>query len=296
MDITAINFSIAICSARPFSVLATLTSILPQLDQSDEILLIFDTPVDITLRELFLFYQQRYSIQIYYNQTNKGLSYCRNLALVKAKNPFLIFFDDDVIVPLPTFNRYRLLFKTGYSLIGGPLKLPSYYKGLPWWLPVGMSSLLGIHTVQERIWGANFGFDLQIARKHSLTFQENLGRKGKGLQSGDETQFIVSYLAAEGRDCFSKELFVYHCIDINRFTFSYLWRRSFWQGRSECRKNSFKTGIKKEFIRSNLLQHPQKSCRLIQRIIGFTFFSAFGLGALFEYLTRLTIRSPRKWD
>lgn len=279
-----VALSIVICSTRPLSTSALLFSLSYQLEQQDQVILIFDVLIESHVRKIFSPLHRDLPIEIHYNQRNEGLSYCRNLGMKLAKNRYLIFFDDDVLLPEQTLNLYRHFFSRGYQSLGGPLKLPPFYASIPRWLPPGFSSLLGIHTSQKRVWGGNFGFNCQLALQNQIYFKASLGRKNGGLQSGDETDFLQRYGSFAGSPCFIERLFVYHCIDQNRFNFFYLLRRSFWQGRSEYRKSSVLTGIKKEWKRSNLVTFHPFHIGCIQQITGMVLFFAFCGGILIEFL------------
>lgn len=163
--------------------------------------------------------------------------------------------------------------------------MPSFYPKLPIWLPQGLSSLFGIHTVQKKIWGGNWGIDLKFLKKHNISFQENLGRKGKGLQSADESNVLEKIGDKNGKILFDTNLIVYHCIDKGRYKISYLIRRAFWQGISEVRKKTILQGIKKDFNRSIQVDaNSPLPVKLIQYPAGISFFGIFLTGVLFELL------------
>ena len=222
-SISDINVSIVISTIRPEKALILLTSINRQMISSgDEIILIFDLDMDNDTKSLFKIFKQTLDIITIYNNKNLGLSHNRNLGMKLAKNNFVIFFDDDTIIRENIIEGYKKKFKQNYQAIGGPLILPSFYPKLPIWLPQGLSSLFGIHTVQKRIWGGNWGIDLKFLKKHDISFQENLGRKGKGLQSADESNVLEKIGKKNGKTFFDTNLTIYHCIDKNRYKISYL--------------------------------------------------------------------------
>jgi glycosyltransferase involved in cell wall biosynthesis len=281
----AIPLSIVICTTRPINTIALLSSLVPQLQEYDQVIAIFDVIIEAPIRGIFSSIHPNKPIEIYYNAHNQGLSFCRNLGMYHAKNPYLIFFDDDVLLPEKVLAHYRYFFSKGLLAIGGPLKLPLFLPAIPRWLPEGFSSLLGIHTYQKRIWGANFGFHLERAIQRNIYFKESLGRKNGGLQSGDEADFLQRYVCNGEESHFLEELFVYHCIDSQRYKATYLIKRAFWQGRSELRKMSIASGFKKEFSRAFLTSSSSPMMtRFVQKTVGFSLFFVFCLGILTEFV------------
>ena len=287
------SVSIIICSVRPLKCLLLLNSLRKnQLSSNDQIVIIFDTPISKFLRTLTEDINVNNKCEIIYNDLNQGLSYCRNLGISMAKNNYVIFFDDDVLLPSKTISGYKDLFANNYEVIGGPLQLPDFYKRMPQWLPEGYSSLLGIHTIQKRIWGGNFGFDNRLASKNCIQFNELLGRKGTGLQSGEESDFIEKLSRFNAKTIFCEDLIVYHCIEYDRFKLQYLIKRSFWQGRSEVRKNTIIAGIKKEFLRSISCGGSNYSyIKLFQFIVGFILYLSCCAGILWELVIKNKIYS-----
>jgi glycosyltransferase involved in cell wall biosynthesis len=283
-DISNIKVSIVISTIRPEKTLVLLASIYRQMISSgDEIILIFDLDMDDETKSLFKVFEQTLDISTIYNNKNLGLSHNRNLGMKLARNNFVIFFDDDTIIRESVIETYKKNFKQNYQAIGGPLILSSFYPKLPMWLPKGLSSLFGIHTVQKRIWGGNLGIDLKFLKKHDISFQENLGRKGEGLQSGDESNVLEKISNKNGKAVFDTNLAIYHCIDKNRYRVSYLIRRAFWQGISEVRKQTILQGIKKDFNRSIQVDvNGSFLVKLVQYLMGMLFFGTFLTGVLFE--------------
>lgn len=280
------DISVVISTIRPEKTLVLLASLYEQMqNRKDEVIVIFDLSVDLDIKELFNIFQETMTLNIVYNDRNLGLSYNRNLGIELAKNNFVVFFDDDTIIKRDILKRYKKLFSQGYVAIGGPLVLPAFYPELPKWLPSGLSSLFGIHTVQKRIWGGNWGIDARFFKKFNLSFQENLGRKGGCLQSGDESNILEKICAKGGKTTFDTALAIYHCIDKKRYNVTYLIRRAFWQGISEVRKKTILKGIQKDFTRSLQVDHNVAFLlKVLQYLVGLSFFATFLTGVLFELI------------
>jgi len=277
-----LSISIAICTIHPRKAVKLLKSLENDV-KDDEVLVIVDGP-QYNSNELKSFCSPK-RFKVIINKKNNGLSYCRNLAIDLCENQKLVFFDDDVILKKNVIKLYKKYFLKRINILGGPLLLPHSYPYFPKWIPEGLSSLLGIHINQEKIWGGNFGFDVILARKHQLRFQTNLGRIGKQLQCGDDTTFINSYCKfTQSSPAFCRDLAVEHFISLSRYKLKYLVRRAFWQGRSEIRRNSFFSGFKKEFNRSFNQRNVDFVYKFIRFFSGIILFTSYLAGCCYEII------------
>lgn len=276
------NISIIICTINVDFAEKALKSLVGKLKENDEVLLIIDGNEYITSQEIFKFMEKN-KWRIIINKENKGLSYSRNLGIKEIKNDYCIFLDDDTMITDFVIERYRRHFQNGYDMVGGLLKLPEDYPSLPRWFPDGMSSLLGIHTFQYKIWGANFGFNAKFAKENNIKFKQELGRKGNGLQSGDDTTFIKQYCSNGKKALFDKDIIVYHYINKKRYKFRYMLRRAFWQGISEVRRGSFLIGLKKEIERAKKIDIKNNQHYILPKVISSVIFMfAFLFGAIMQ--------------
>ncbi|GGH58129.1 hypothetical protein GCM10008014_30440 [Paenibacillus silvae] len=274
------KLSIATCTISPQLTLTFLHSILPYI-VDDQIIVILDGK-EYTNEDLSRFAYEN-GILLITNEKNMGLSYSRNVAMEKAENEYIIFFDDDTVLIDNVIESYKIWFEKGYDLLGGPLLLPRNYPKLPNWLPEGQSALFGIHINQEKIWGGNFGYNLKKAKIKNILFQINLGRKDGQLQAGDDTTFIKEYCAKNHTEgLFRQELAIEHHINPKRYTFRYLSRRTFWQGRCEIRRKSFFNGFIKEFKRN--FHSNKKKYEITKFGMGAILFSYYITGNLVEIL------------
>lgn len=289
----SISLTISVSTIRPIQTMALIASLVNcGLKEGDEVIIFFDIVVDKIFKNIFEQCYKRKGIHIIYNNSNLGLSHNRNRALTLSKNKYLIFFDDDTVISKDLLNKYRIAFFNNQpQIIGGPLILPSFYPKIPNWLPPLQSALLGIHGTQKRIWGGNWGIDTEYFKQHNISFQSNLGRKGKGLQSGDESSIIEQVSLLFGKVVFDKNLKLMHCIDQERYSIFYMIRRTFWQGRSEVRKKTILTGLKKDFKRSmTTLPNLIIFLKLKQKLVGSIFFISFCTGILLELFRKLILR------
>jgi len=275
-----LRLSIIVSTVRPAECNRLLDSLLPYASDEEIILVLDGTERDksLALRERIA---TRSNIRLVEFAANQGLSACRNRGLSLATKPWIVFLDDDVRLVSDIVSGYRRRFREGYRVVGGPLRLPRSYPALPWWLPTGLSSLLGIHTREIKIWGGNFGFARIGQDARRAKFRGELGRKGGGLQSGEDTTFIRELLEPGNRYCFAPELAVEHHIGLERYTPVYLIRRAFWQGRSEVRRRSFISAVSKEAIRAVSLG-SSGFVGTVRMFVGLSLFTCFLCGMWYE--------------
>ena len=283
----SINVSIIVCTINLNIVSRILNSIVGKVGENDEVILIVDGRKYLINEKSVKEIIKKNNWKLLINEENKGLSYSRNLGMKEMKNSFCIFFDDDTKITESVIDKYRERFSEGYDMVGGLLKLPEEYRTIPKWFPDGMSSLLGIHTFQYKIWGANFGFNAEFAKKHSIFFQQSLGRKGKRLQSGDDTTFVKQYCEKNENYIFDPEIVVYHYINEKRYRIGYMIRRAYWQGVSEVRRKSFLTGLRKELMRAKQIDFHNKLFVLSKILISILFIFVFLIGAFIQVLCNI---------
>jgi GT2 family glycosyltransferase len=92
--------------------------------------------------------------------------------------------------------------------------------------------------------GCNFAVKKETFNKVGY-FNERLGRIHEKLISNEETEFFERVKRAYGRIVFEKDLEVYHKVYPNRLTMSYLLRRVWYQGITECIQYPVSTHLRK---------------------------------------------------
>lgn len=286
------RLSFVICTVRPEKCVKALES-LSCHSRDDEIIIIVDGTDFVgqePMKSLASLVERLPNVRLITHHKNLGLSFCRNEGIAFSANKYIVFLDDDVRLTHDIVSRYKDWFALGYSIVGGPLVLPKSYPPPPKWLPQGLTSLLGIHSRERKIWGGNFGFVRDEVWSVS-PFRAELGRKGNGLQSGDDTTFIRQVMERPGAaQVFDPELQVEHHIDLQRYSMSYLMRRSFWQGRSEVRRRSVLRGLGKEARRAMELGSPRRLAAP-RAAVGALLFGCTVAGALMEYAQRKRVET-----
>lgn len=249
MQAVGTSLSLAVCSNRPEN-LAEVRHLLRSTATSDEVILVADLEPDPATADLLSEFE-KYGIRVLRNDANKGLAHSRNRALAVCSHRHLIFIDDDLELPGTTVEAIRGAIGGGASVVG--VWLEAAFDGrVPWWLTGGQFHYLGVHhdVGQAKTWGACMAIDAQLARDAALTFRDELGRLGNGLQSGDDPTFLAELRALGAAERFLTEATAIHHVTQERTQFGYLLRRAWWQGRSETRRAIARASVSKEWRRS----------------------------------------------
>ena len=93
------------------------------------------------------------------------------------------------------------------------------------------------------------GLDVGFARAKGISFRLDLGRTGDSLASGEETTFVGEMKHHGAREVFLEQVHVHHNFDPGRLSARYLFRRAYWQGRTEVRRHDAWGGLRKEWRR-----------------------------------------------
>lgn len=228
---------------------------------------------------------------VFLNETNRGLSFSRNLAVARCSTRHLVFIDDDVDISAETIAAIRLAFIENVAIVGVRVYGPRGSLRLPWYVTEGQLHYLGVHASQRpfRTWGACMGLDVEFVRSHGLGFRDELGRRGESLASGDDTTFIRAMKEHGASEVFLDRVGVHHEFAPARLSACYLFRRAYWQGRSEVRRHEFCRGSYKEWQRFTCHSGSQ----LLTYTTALVYMMAFLLGASRECVAGLLRKSSR---
>ena len=94
-----------------------LESVFNQSIPFDEVIVVNDCSRDNTLNYLKPFS----NLRVINNKENKGLSYCRNIALESSKNNYVASIDADVVLNKHWFEKISAHLNNDIALIGGNL-------------------------------------------------------------------------------------------------------------------------------------------------------------------------------
>jgi hypothetical protein len=196
-------------------------------DDTDAVLKRYET--QLPLRRLF--------------EPEQGHSCSRNCAIRAARGALLLWTDDDVLVdPSWLYEYYSASLKyTAASFFGGPV-LPWFEGQPPRWLELSWRSVANAYAVRDfgdepfemrppRLpFGANFAVRTEVQRRY--LYNPNLGRKGHGMLSGDETAVQNAMLRDELTGMWIPTAQVTHFIPADRQTVRFV--RRYYKGHGEC--------------------------------------------------------------
>jgi hypothetical protein len=194
-----------------------------------------------------------------------------------------LFIDDDIVLTAETVNSIRGELSRGADIVGVRVDAPQVYTRLPWFMSKGQLHYLAIHNPQSQTfstWGACMALNLRLVKNSALQFRVELGRRGRGLQSGEDTTFLKEMKFRGAKEIFLSETHVVHDIDGRRVSVSYMLRRSYWQGRSEFRRRNSINGLKKEWNR--FFDHETRPTKKI--LLAFFYSAAVLAGVSVEFL------------
>jgi glycosyltransferase involved in cell wall biosynthesis len=280
---TAPAMTVAICSNRVENLQAHLDANVKLMDPADRLLIVLDTKSDDQNSALVKRLQAE-GITVISNNGNLGLSYSRNTAIHHCTTRYIVFVDDDVTFSAEVLEELRNRFSAGANVAGVRISLPADVR-LPWYISRGQLHYLGAHddAADMTIWGACMGMDLAFVRRYGLRFRPELGRRGKQLQSGDDTTFVAEMKKKGAQVACINSLHVLHHLSEHRRSLSYLIRRVYWQGRSEVRRSNLVSGARKEWSR----YHKPRTGSVKLCTLAVIYLLVFLAGAFYELVVSL---------
>lgn len=218
--------------------LECVESIEKQSLRSDDIILVLDED------SLAGFYESKLPTNVKIVISGKrGLSNARNAGAKSAKGEILAFIDDDAVADRNWLeNLVRNYEDPNVVGVGGLIK-PLWANGAPMWFPEELNWVVGCSykglpehraSVRNPI-GCNMSFRKSVFDEVGY-FRSDVGRFGKKLLAGEESEFSVKILGkvSGSKIVYEPSAVVYHRVDRNRVTLKYLCRRSFYEGVSKA--------------------------------------------------------------
>jgi GT2 family glycosyltransferase len=187
----------------------------------------------------------------YVSEVNQGLSHARNAGIRAAQGDIIVFTDDDVTVDARWLCELQKAFDQFDCVgVGGKI-VPVWTRQKPSWLELDgphalmravVSFDLGEEPRELNIntapYGANMSFRKVAFEKYGF-FRSDLGRKGKTLMTGEETEFGTRVLRAGDRLVYAPKAVVYHPVAEERLKKSYFQSWYFNYGRYMARVRGF---------------------------------------------------------
>ncbi|MCR9253055.1 MAG: glycosyltransferase [bacterium] len=136
----------------------------------------------------------------YFIELNQGHSFSRNRGITESNSPLINFIDDDAFVK-PDFAEEIIKFfdeTPDAKAIGGKI-IPHYEGEKPKWMSKYLLPLVAALDMGTKVTrfkgskfpiGANMTFRSSVFEKYGI-FNVDLGRKGSGLEGGDEKDVFM---------------------------------------------------------------------------------------------------------
>jgi glycosyltransferase involved in cell wall biosynthesis len=167
----------------------------------------------------------------YFVEKNQGHSHSRNRGIKESKSSIINFIDDDAFV-YPDFAKNIIsFFKSNDEIkaIGGKIN-PVFEGNIPDWMSPYLMPLVSALDMGEREKaftgrkfpiGANMTFRKSVFERYGL-FNVNLGRKGTGLEGGDEKEVFLRLKQNSEEIIYVPSVKVDHIISQKRVELSYI--------------------------------------------------------------------------
>jgi glycosyltransferase involved in cell wall biosynthesis len=201
-----------------------------------EVIVVDNNSSDNT-REIVARYQDKLLNLKYVFEGNQGLSYARNRGCAEAGAEYLVYLDDDAVVP-PDYldNVTRVIREHAPDIMGGPV-YPYYTSPKPRWFKDEYETRKyraesGFST-HASVSGGNFIIRKNVLEKAGL-FDVNLGMKGGKMDLGEERKVLELYRAATPENkqkvYYALECWVEHHVPPEKMTLGYIMKRSYIAG------------------------------------------------------------------
>lgn len=241
MKYTISDITVVMCTSERYELAVTFIRDFVTKFLNSKLIVVENSLDDKNLKRLIQEFQHHENLTLI-RSNPPGLSRARNLGLSLVDTHLVAFTDDDCIPDkrwLTALATSRLWDEV--SAVGGPIQpiFPNGFKGesLPNDLVASLAVLdLGkskkVLEIDQDIYGANMCF--AVEHLTGIDFDENLGRKGSSLLSGEEVAFL-SQLREMGLSIgYDPEAIVRHKISADRLKPSWFLSRFAWQGVSDA--------------------------------------------------------------
>ena len=176
------------------------------------------------------------------DEEQQGLSFARNKGIAESKGRYVAFIDDDETVA-PTFvSGYMSLFNAGYAFVAMGAVIPVYESGRPKWMSTYTEKMIAnpidlgdtAFTISHKIVpaGGNMAFNRELFNIYG-SFDTDLGRIGKELRGGEETELFRRIRSLGERVFYAPKAIVYHHIGADKLTEEYVDKLSYGVGCSK---------------------------------------------------------------
>jgi len=229
-----LKLSIIICTYNRIDLLQKcITSLLPQLNEKVELIIIDNNSTDNT-QDICQNYAFQYNKINYIFEGKKGLSFARNKGLVVSNAEWILFLDDDTIAFPDLVDRALVITNQDkFACVGG------YYKGyaemeMPKWVPNSFGTMqYTSNDLTQCAYYIPIGLNVMYKRKVALSlggFKTDLGMVAEKKFLGEETELQYRMSNNAYLIGFDPNLKVYHLIKKEYLTLSHFFKRGFYDG------------------------------------------------------------------
>jgi glycosyltransferase involved in cell wall biosynthesis len=237
------RITVAICtrnrSALLKHALEAMTTLMIPADVEWELLVVNNNSTDTT-DEVIRSFAPRLPIRGLV-EPRPGLSHARNLAVREATGDYILWTDDDALVPRDWISEYCRAFTRWpeAAVFGGPIE-PYFSETPPPWLQEvwpRVANAYGILnfgnspvalTTEKIPFGGNIAVRSDYQNRY--LYDPALGLRPGSTLGGEETTMVRAMLASGATGWWVPTARVRHCLSNDRFTTKYLRRRFFGYG------------------------------------------------------------------
>jgi len=193
-------------------------------------------------RELYELVKSNMDVRVVFNERRLGLPGSRNRGIEIAEGEIIAFFDDDAVADRRWIEELVRMYEEFNAISAGGRILPMWMGKKPDFLPEEFYWLIGAtylgfpDEVREvrNTFTSNLSFRADVIRRLGGFRSELVERGGIPMQS-EETEVCERMRMTFGRGVmYNPNAIVYHKVYPDKLRFSYLLRRSFWQGYSKA--------------------------------------------------------------
>jgi glucosyl-dolichyl phosphate glucuronosyltransferase len=245
----SIRVSVIVCTYnRMDSLRRTLESVATQSVPEGigwEIVVVDNNSKDAT-RQVVEDFQKKFEGRFRYaREENQGISFARNRGIQESKGEILAFIDDDEIAALDWLrNLTSNLYSGEWAGAGGPVVSQWRERPPAWWSdksPFTLGPLAAwaadpeVKTLVQPPVGANMAFRRETFDKFG-GFRTDLGRVGKVLLHGEDTEFGRRLMVEGLRLCYEPSAITLHPVEKTRVNKKYFLDWWFNKGKSDIRE------------------------------------------------------------
>jgi glucosyl-dolichyl phosphate glucuronosyltransferase len=185
-----------------------------------------------------------FEVNVFFNSTERGIAYARNIALKNATTPYIAYTDDDAIPDPHWLMMANAVFENIKSVgaVTGPIvanwdaKLEDFASWFPkelyWIIGCTNSEFPTVKKVRNGF-ASNLFLDREAAIKCG-GFNEEFGYKQKYRMAGEEPELCLRLKQLGNFTLWNPQLVVYHRIPASRIKFSNIIIRSYIEGRTKA--------------------------------------------------------------